>query len=83
VIVETDTKIEPVSHVRITDFEVFYRRSWDGVYRPLAATLGDSDLAAEAVVMAAGWDLAEGAFTGGSSVVFGHQMAWTLGRGRP
>ena len=48
-IVETDIKIEAVSHVRITDFEVFYQRSWDGVYRPLAATLGDSDLAAEAV----------------------------------
>ncbi len=30
-------------------FEDFYRRSWVEVYRPLAATLGDADLAAEAV----------------------------------
>ncbi len=30
-------------------FEVFYRRSWTTIYRPLAATLGDPDLAAEAV----------------------------------
>ncbi|MEZ5176264.1 MAG: sigma factor-like helix-turn-helix DNA-binding protein [Acidimicrobiia bacterium] len=31
------------------DFEVFYRRSWLSVYRPLAATLGDQELASEAV----------------------------------
>ncbi len=30
-------------------FEDFYRRSWVEVYRPLAATIGDPDLAAEAV----------------------------------
>jgi RNA polymerase sigma factor (sigma-70 family) len=35
--------------LRPTQFEAFYRASWTAVYRPLAATLGDADLAAEAV----------------------------------
>lgn len=37
------------ARLRPTDFETFYRASWPAVYRPLAATLGDADLAAEAV----------------------------------
>ena len=35
--------------LRPSDFEGFYRVSWLLVYRPLAATLGDADLASEAV----------------------------------
>ena len=49
VIVETDTDTPAMERLRPLDFEVFYRQSWDVVYRPLAATLGDSDLAAEAI----------------------------------
>lgn len=37
------------SRLRPTGFEDFYRLSWSLVYRPLAATLGDADLAAESV----------------------------------
>ena len=47
--VETDTEAIVVSGLRTADFEVFYRQSWESVYRPLAAIIGDSDLAAEAV----------------------------------
>lgn len=38
-------------HVRVRhlEFDDFYRSSWDDVYRPLAVTLRDPDLAAEAV----------------------------------
>lgn len=40
----------PLNQLRPSaDFEVFYRRSWSGVYRPLAASLGDTDLASEAL----------------------------------
>lgn len=35
--------------VRPSDFESFYRQSWHAVYRPLAATFADADLASEAV----------------------------------
>jgi RNA polymerase sigma factor (sigma-70 family) len=38
-----------VPKLRPKDFDSFYRMSWQAVYRPLAATLGDADLAAEAV----------------------------------
>jgi RNA polymerase sigma-70 factor (ECF subfamily) len=38
-----------VPRLRAFDFDAFYRTSWQAVYRPLAATLGDVDLAAEAV----------------------------------
>jgi len=31
------------------DFDAFYRSSWDEIYRPLAVTLQDADLAREAV----------------------------------
>ncbi|MFQ5524311.1 MAG: RNA polymerase sigma factor [Acidimicrobiia bacterium] len=34
---------------RITEFEVFYDLAWGSVFRPLAVTLGDPELAAEAV----------------------------------
>ncbi len=48
--VETSTEPLPLDRLRPSaDFEVFYRRSWSGVYRPLAATLGDAELASEAV----------------------------------
>ena len=46
---ETDTEAVVVSSLRTADFEVFYRQSWEAVYRPLAAVIGESDLAAEAV----------------------------------
>lgn len=38
-------------HVRVRDrrFDAFYASCWDDVYRPLAVTLRDPDLAAEAV----------------------------------
>lgn len=35
--------------LRHRDFDGFYRTSWDDVYRPLAVTLRDPDLAREAV----------------------------------
>ena len=35
--------------VHTYDFGVFYAESWDRVYRPLAVTLGDHELAREAV----------------------------------
>lgn len=37
------------ARLRPTRFEEFYRVAWEEVYRPLAATLRDADLAAEAV----------------------------------
>lgn len=42
-------KVETPQQLRPTDFETFYRSRWDEVYRTLAITLRDSDLAAEAV----------------------------------
>lgn len=39
----------PSTELRATRFEEFYRAAWDRVYGPLAATLRDADLAAEAV----------------------------------
>ena len=43
-----DVVIEDAAgRLRPTDFEDFYRLSWSLVYRPLAATLGDADLACE------------------------------------
>ena len=47
--VETYTDAPVAERLRPLDFEAFYRRSWNAVYRPLAVTLGNSDLAAEAV----------------------------------
>ena len=45
-----DTAIDHVvGRLRPFEFEDFYRTSWLAVYRPLAATLGDADLAAESV----------------------------------
>jgi RNA polymerase sigma-70 factor (ECF subfamily) len=45
-----DTAMEhAVGQLRPGGFEGFYRVSWSLVYRPLAATLGDADLAAESV----------------------------------
>ena len=45
-----DTAIEQATHrLRATSFEDFYRLSWSTVYRPLVATLGEADLACEAV----------------------------------
>ncbi len=45
-----DTALEhTVGQLRPDGFEAFYRVSWGLVYRPLAATLGDADLAAESV----------------------------------
>ena len=38
-----------VYRARPADFESFYRMAWSEVYRPLAAVLGDPDLASEAV----------------------------------
>ncbi len=38
-----------VYRARPGDFDVFYRVTWIEVYRPLAASLGDRDLAREAV----------------------------------
>jgi DNA-directed RNA polymerase specialized sigma24 family protein len=35
--------------LRYRDFDSFYRTCWSDVYRPLAVTLGDPDLAREAV----------------------------------
>lgn len=38
-----------MEELKATDFEPFYQQSWDSIYRPLAAVIGDSELAAEAV----------------------------------
>jgi RNA polymerase sigma-70 factor (ECF subfamily) len=43
------TVADEVAVLRPAGFEAFYRSSWRAVYRPLAATIGDPDLAAEAV----------------------------------
>ncbi len=39
----------PLVRVKHREFDVFYRSCWDDVYRPLAVTLRDPDLASEAV----------------------------------
>lgn len=39
---------DPVT-VQVVDFGVFYRETWDRVYRPLAVTLRDHELARESV----------------------------------
>ena len=38
-----------VERLRPTEFDVFYRMSWHDIYAPLAVTIGDADLAREAV----------------------------------
>ena len=38
-----------MERLRPSDFEVFYRMSWYDIYAPLAVTIGDADLACEAV----------------------------------
>ena len=45
-----DAVVDQVAvRLRPSGFEDFYRVSWSLVYRPLAATLGDADLAAESL----------------------------------
>jgi RNA polymerase sigma-70 factor (ECF subfamily) len=44
-----DTEASTSGQLRPSDFETFYQQAWDSVYRPLAVTVGDIDLAAEAV----------------------------------
>jgi len=47
---DIETDLPPLERLRPSDdFEEFYRRSWQSVYRPLVATIGDQELAAEAV----------------------------------
>jgi hypothetical protein len=43
-----------VEDLRYNDFDAFYAACWDDVYRPLAVTLRDSELAREAVDEAIG-----------------------------
>ena len=38
-----------VERLRPSDFDVFYRMSWYDIFAPLAVTIGDADLAREAV----------------------------------
>lgn len=40
---------EEMIELRPSSFDSFYRESWNEIYRPLAATIRDLDLAAEAV----------------------------------
>lgn len=47
--IEVDSDSSVSEQLRTSNFEVFYSQTWDSVYRPLAVTIGDSDLAAEAV----------------------------------
>lgn len=41
--------VERPLELRPASFEAFYKTSWEGIYRPLAVTVGDHDLAREAV----------------------------------
>ena len=44
-----DTAVDPPMLLREGNFEAFYRNRWDEIYRTLAVTLRDPDLASEAV----------------------------------
>lgn len=45
---ELDLAVEQV-HTTVETFEVFYHRAWDPVYRAVAVTIDDHDLAREAI----------------------------------
>ena len=47
--VTNPARVQPTVRAAQPDFDTFYRSAWDEVYRPLAVTLQDADLAREAV----------------------------------